>query len=133
MKTLPGTRLIVLTAIGLAAGGTILVFAQTPTPTTKAPFKFHLELKEAQSVKGYCDCDKGECANVNRGYYKALCDWNSNPSHNKHDHHIHFDDEAWDGDYSREDGTKNNFNVTQHLATQNLKDLIDFLNTAGIR
>jgi hypothetical protein len=89
-------------------------------------------LTKAQSIKGACDCAK-DCANVKQGYYKALCDWNSNPSHNKHDHHIHFDDEAWDGDYPLDDEKPPNSNVTQHLVAQNAKDLIDFLNTAGIK
>ncbi len=129
MKTLPRTLLIVITAISLLSVAAGLVFAKPHTP--RSTFRFHLELKEATCVKGDCGCAKGDCVNVKVGYYKALCDWNSNRSHNKHDHHIRFNEEPWDGDYSRDDGRPNN-NVTQHLATQNAKDLVEFLTTAGI-
>ena len=120
MKTLPRTRIIIVTAISSICFAAVLVFAKplTPTPTTKDNFKLHLQLREAQCVKGEYD--------------KALSDWKSKPGHNDHDHHIHYDNGAWDGDYSRK-ASKPNSNVTQHLATQNAQDLIDFLTTAGIK
>ena len=118
MKTLSRTRLIVVTATGLLSVAAGLVFAKphTPTPTPPPIFKFQLKLKEA-----HCDCTK---------YNDALAEWKKKPGH---DQHIHYNEWPWNEDCSGNTGTKPNSNVTQHLATQNAKDLIDFLNTAGIQ
>ena len=117
MKTLPGTRIIVVMAIGLVSGAAILVFAQPPTTTPKPEdLPFHLTVR--------CAHRKAD------SYNYALNYWKHRTNHRPDDYKILYDS-GYPEEGSYPDSApacgRPNSNVTQHLATNNSKDLVTFL------
>ena len=134
MKTLPGTRRIVIAVIGLVSVAAILVFAQPPTPTPAPNFELVLKcakttdqtpagkqrvvdaLKNNPSLKGHAERFKirynDGAANDGIGQYIGSGQLNE-PNEHACPHHS---------------GT----NVTQRLQFANSADLKQFLTDAGL-